>query len=291
MGQHSCYLRQPGLLLRMVSTIRDRMAPWLPIPYKLPWGSLMLLFNSESCDAILGGYYNEQDELNLLCYLLKPRMVFFDLGASHGIYSIVASRAVGREGRVYAFEPVPSEFRRLKANCAFNLAWNIRAERLAVSNTEGTTLMYAVAPNKGSYSSMRRPASDVRVPMKKIQVRTTTLDAYIDQNDISQIDVLKVDVEGAEMDVIRGGMSIWKAKQRPIVFCEVNDRRTEPWGYRGRDLLQFFAELEYLFFKPSSKGLVSHEIQEQYSFTNIVIVPEEKLPSVAPLGDQSVITV
>lgn len=278
------YLKQPSGLMRMIDKMRNRLAPWLPLPYRLPWGGWILLFKNEFADAILGGFYNEQDELNLLCCLLKPGMVFFDLGANQGIYSIVASRLVGKDGQVYAFEPVPSEYWKLRANCVFNLARNIHVERVAVSGTVGTDFIYAVVPAKGSYSSMRPPADDVKLPVKKIEILTTTLDDYIVQHQIHHIDVLKMDVEGGERDVLAGGQSVFSSIGiRPIVQCEFSDRRSAPWGYTARELAEQLIAYEYVLFEPIYSGIKFHALQDRYDYKDLVAIPKEKVGIVESL--------
>ena len=271
-------LNPPRQIIRKLYTFRNRFLPRLPIPYKLPWGGWLLLRCDTLCDSIFLGTYEEQAQLNILTELLHPGMVFFDIGANLGIYSIVATHLVGKQGRVYAFEPVPSEFRKLKANIRANLATNIVAENLAVGHFTGTTHIYACEPWRGSRSSQVYPAVGPTVKVQHLEVSITSLDAYVHRNQVHRIDMLKMDVEGAERDVLEGGKSLFSTKFRPIVQAEVTDRRTEPWGYRAREIIDALIGYDYEWFEPlpGGHGLRSHAIREYYDKADLLAVPTEK---------------
>ena len=275
-------LRPPGGVRRSIYEIRNKYFPLLSIPYKLPWGGWLLLGQDEFSQTIFWGTHQEQDELNVVTNLLRPGMVFFDLGANQGLYSISAGHKVRKEGRVYAFEPVPSEYRKLQANIRLNLATNIIAEHLAIGRYDDTTQMYACEPSKAMYSSLVRPAVSSEVKVQCISVRSISLDTYTFQNRIDQIDILKMDVEGAERDVLEGGRQVF-TQQRPIVLCEFSDRRTEPWGYRAREIADILMKYGYRWFEPISNGVRSHVVKDYYDYDDLIAVPEEKLSMIAHL--------
>lgn len=253
------------------------LLPRVPFPYKLPWGGWLLLPCDTLSNSIFLGTYAEQPQLSLLAELLRPDMVFFDIGANQGIYSIVAAHIVGKHGQVYAFEPAPSEYSKLKTNIRANLATNIIAEKVAVGRFTGTTEMYACEPWRGSRSSLIYPVVNPGVKVRRIEVDITTLDAYVDKRQISKIDILKIDVEGAERDVLEGSQVLLSSGSRPVIQCEVTDRRTEPWGYHAREIIDFLIGYGYKWFEPLPDGLRSHAIQEYYHSANLLAVPGEKL--------------
>ena len=243
----------------------------------------MLLRNCEVGRAIIYGLYNEQNEINTMQSILQPRMQVFDLGANQGLFTIVAALSVGPEGKVYAFEPVPSQYRYLTINCQLNRFRNVVLEQMAVSNKIGVTQFFEVAAEQACYSSMRRPAHDIKAAVKETTVRTTDLCSYIRENRIATIDFIKIDIEGGERDVIESASPILVSSSAPIILMEINDLRTSSWGYGAAGILKRFQEWNYFLFKPTDSGLVPHEIQKTYPFNNILLVPKNRMSLVRGL--------
>ena len=233
----------------------------------------MLLKNCEFGRSLIYGLYNEQDEINTMQIILGPGMRVFDIGANQGIFTIIASRRVGPLGRVYAFEPVPSQYQMLKLNCRLNGLKNVVTESLAVSDRVGTAEFFEVGQDQANYSSLKPPASDVKTPFYQTIVKTVDLLFYMSEKGIDCVDFIKIDVEGGERDVIAGGESLWRSESAPIVLMEINDLRTERWGYRATEILRYFEKLGYRAFKPTKGGVTLHKIQDYYSFTNLLLVP------------------
>jgi len=117
--------------------------------------------------------------------------VVLDVGANIGAFSLAASR---RAAVVYALEPVRNNFEMLRRNIELNKASNIVAERLAMAGENGECEM-SVA---GVFSSMHFQAANAEVE----KVRTVTLESFLDERGISQLDYLKMDCEGAEWDIV-----------------------------------------------------------------------------------------
>lgn len=241
----------------------------------------MLLHRDEIGNSIFYGTNQEQDELGFVAKYLQPRMVFFDLGANQGLYSILASHKVGCKGYVYAFEPARSEYSKLRQNVWFNLAWNITTEQIAVGSFDGTAQMFACESRKGSYSSLVYPAVDTSIKVTEITVPIVSLDSYIIRHKIGRIDYLKMDVEGAERDVLEGGKWVFSTGPRPIVQCEFSDRRTGPWGYQAREIADMLVNNSYAWFEPVPGGLREHKIKDHYDYDDLVAVPQEKLDMVS----------
>jgi FkbM family methyltransferase len=122
-------------------------------------------------------------------------MTVMDVGANWGLYSLLISRAVGPSGKVYAFEPVPEIFARLKEHIALNNATNVIPVPIALSDEKGTAKMSV----KGGGSSLFRRVSD-----EFVEVQVERLDDFVEREKIERVDAIKIDVEGAELKVIRG---------------------------------------------------------------------------------------
>src|SRR5262249_5859979 len=147
-----------------------------------------------------------------------------DIGAHQGLYSLLASRRVGPAGRVFFFEPSPRERRALRLNLTINFAGHGSVQALALGSQEGTADPFVVQGSQTGCNSLRPP--EVRSSTKPIPVRVTTLDQWILQKRLSSVDFIKLDVEGAERDVLKGARTSLQKKLRPVFLVEVQDVRT-----------------------------------------------------------------
>jgi FkbM family methyltransferase len=134
---------------------------------------------------------------------LPPGGTFVDVGANWGYFTLVAAHAVGPAGRVVALEPDPRMHAELAANLARNGIRNVTALAVAASHQAGEATLagYAEADrNRGVSSLVAAPAGDA----PSFAVRTAPLDDLLDEQGIESVDLVKVDVEGAEELVVRG---------------------------------------------------------------------------------------
>ena len=101
------------------------------------------------------------------------------------------------------------------------------------------------------------------------------MDQYCKANAIDTIDFIKLDAEGAELEILEGMTDILARPQRPLILCEVDDVRTQPWGYRSERILDYLKERHYEWFGLRSDGTpVSLERKECY---NLLAVPVERI--------------
>jgi FkbM family methyltransferase len=221
-------------------------------------------------------YWGEDvGELRFLWKYLQPGMTFLDLGAFHGIYSIIAAIRLGDDGRVVAFEPSPRDRRRLKLHLRYNRVSSVIAEPFAVAAGEGKASLVTVVHGFTNMNSLRPPAIDH--PLKKVEVQTISLDEYVNRNKIDRVDLMKVDAEGGEIEIFKGAHSLLTSL-RPLVICEVLDKVTRPWGYRARDIVERLRAYDYGWFDIFSNGdVVPHRPRNEYpDVKNYLAVPREK---------------
>lgn len=149
----------------------------------------------------------------------RPRQIVFDIGAQQGTFTSLAARAVGAQGKVVCVEPEPTNFARLSRNLAFNSLSNVVPIQAALSDQLGQALLYRHSFNTGGHSLLRTSESDrvTRVPLM-------TLDDLCAQL-VLEPDLIKIDVEGSSLAVLRGGRGILKRK-RPLLVLE-RDRATD----------------------------------------------------------------
>ncbi len=153
---------------------------------------------------LLGDGIWEPSETAAFAAHARAGMCVFDVGANVGYYTLLAARAVGPTGRVYAFEPEPRNFGLLVRNVAENGFGNVRAIPAAVSNRDGVERLHLDEANFGAHSF---EAGSVRTPAgRSLEVDTVALDGFVDEARGFGAGVLvKVDVQGAEALVVEGG--------------------------------------------------------------------------------------
>jgi FkbM family methyltransferase len=151
--------------------------------------------------------------------LLRPGDTVVDAGANIGAFSVLAARLIGADGRLIAIEMTPGTAARLRANLARN---DVAAEvvEAALAATSGQTVTAAIDPTKGGQATLAL-AHTLDRP-QTFSVVTRTLDELT--ADLGRIDLLKLDIEGAELDALRGASQMLK-RTRAIIFEELDDLR------------------------------------------------------------------
>jgi FkbM family methyltransferase len=152
----------------------------------------------------LGVY--ETETANWLKFHMKEDTVFFDLGANAGYFTLLGGRQVG-SGSVIAFEPVPSNVSVIEANIRANNLTNCVVEGVAISDFGGEAQFSLERNNANSHLSELQVSHMRSSCAEKIDVKTMTLDAFVSQAHVKP-DLIKIDVEGAEMKVLRGAEGI-----------------------------------------------------------------------------------
>ena len=143
--------------------------------------------------------------------LLQPGQVVYDIGASSGFYTLIAARAIGPAGVVVAFEPLPSSAVDLRKNIVLNGLENVIVLELAIGDSPGR----AVLVEAGLQAAVAVAAAGVAVDV-------VTLDDLVAGERVPPPDLIKMDVEGAELAVLRGATRTLHA-HRPVLLVEVHD--------------------------------------------------------------------
>jgi len=154
------------------------------------------------CPSIGVTGYHELHITELFRKLMRKGMVIIDLGANIGWYSLLAAAVLGDHGIIIAYEPEPNNFALLSKSIEINNFRSIRAFQCCVSNIDGYRTLHLASENLGGHSIVRQMGeSDIDVP-------SITLDTALRKMNIDHVDLLKMDVEGAEPDVIIGAREI-----------------------------------------------------------------------------------
>lgn len=181
--------------------------------------NIILEKNSFLSKLILNDF--EYEERYLLNYLLQPNGHFFDIGANIGLYSILASEKI-KNGNIYAFEPDIETRYKLENNLKLNNIINYKIIQQAISNTDfHKQILYSNQNGFDVFNSLIKPISD---NYKTNQVETITLDTFIALNKINcnEIQFIKIDVEGLELEVLEGAKNLLKSNKNIIYMIEFN---------------------------------------------------------------------
>jgi FkbM family methyltransferase len=161
----------------------------------------------------------ERETLRFLFSRLGPGSIFVDVGANIGAMTVPVARQVGPNGRVLAIEASPRVFRYLEHNIAANGIANVRLKCCAASDAQTPALPFFEAPPECFGAGSVGPQSNA-LPRA---VPAVPLDCILESENISRVDVLKVDVEGFESAVFRGAARLLNGPAPPIVVFEFGD--------------------------------------------------------------------
>ena len=251
--------------------------PAIPVPVHLPFGGWWLARNDFVGAALFNGGF-ENTERSFVERFRRPGMAVLDIGAHHGFYTLLASRKVGPQGRVLAVEASPREREKLELHLRINSCTNVQVENRALAELEGDAEFYVVNGSQTGCNSLRRP--DVSEAAQAIPVRLARLDTVLRERQIEKVDFIKLDVEGAELSVLRGAPELLKNRPRPVILAEVQNIRTRPWGYEASEIIQCLAVNDYRWFRPLSGGGVEALDTTQVEYDgNFVAIPEERIVS------------
>ncbi len=202
--------------------------------------------------ALLGTY--NIYETQILKHILKKGDIFLDAGAYvDGWYSFVAAKNVGNTGKVYAIEPSKKYFSRFLSNIRLNKTKNIYPYKIAFSNRSGYVTLY----DAGLESSIIKKNIDKKVRSTNGQekVKCMTIDNFLVKEKVKKVDLIKIDVEGADMLVLQGANKLLLRKNAPDLIVEVVDQQLKDAGSSAEELLAYLNKLGYRPYQFSAYGL------------------------------------
>jgi FkbM family methyltransferase len=161
---------------------------------------------ASSLHSCVAGDYERANQ-ELFVAHLRPGDVVYDVGANVGFFTMLAARLVGPAGSVVAFEPFPPALTALRRHVALNGLQNVRVEPAAVSRQAGV----------GAFSGHEQITMGHLADQGELKVELTTLDEAVRKAGRAP-DLLKIDVEGAERDVLEGGRSMLEGHGPVVVL-------------------------------------------------------------------------
>lgn len=255
----------------------------LSVPLTLKWyhGTTVdvLLGNDNSlCLYVCGSF--EPNEFAFLDRVLKPGMVFVDVGANDGYYTLFAAQRVGPSGRVLAVEPSTRERANLERNIARNSLGNVTVIPLALGATCGTAELRLAQSAHSGHNTLGRFANDGVQAESVEQVKVCMLDALASEVDLDRIDVMKIDVEGAEASVIAGAREVL-ARTQPVIVLEISDKALRGQGSDAQRLIAALRELGYeIGVFSASTGCIELLAAGSDLSLNVVAMPRDRIPEI-----------
>jgi FkbM family methyltransferase len=199
-----------------------------------------------------------------------PGDVAIDIGANVGWYSTLLAEAVGSGGRVYSFEPTTECIRMLRASAS--LYPHLSVTQLALSDHEGEGEMHS--PHDLALASLREMSIETRAE----RCRLSTLDNFLQQVGFTAPTFVKCDVEGAEMEVLRGASKVLTADKPAMWMVEINPVTCQRFGHDPKSLVEFFFRLPDKRYKACWIGPERGEVLPlpKYidSLINAIFVPD-----------------
>ncbi len=211
---------------------------------------------------------------------IEPGWTVFDVGAYAGFFSVIFAKKVGRNGLVVSFEPTVELLEPFMKHIKLNgVDEHVKHFVMAVSDASGSADFFSMGRNTANSLNYDASAVNRRFSptgeINRISVECTTLDLFVEKTGyIPQF--IKIDVEGAELSVLRGGIQILK-RYRPIIGCEVHEYQLGKFGHKVDDLFSFMRDLNY-----------SVQILEEYGkgITHVGFLPGNPEPSVVSTEDK-----
>ena len=216
---------------------------------------------------------SEKNEQKLVRTLVKPGMTVFDVGAHLGKYTKLFSLLTGETGKVIAFEPTKESFTKLQSSVKELNLINVELINKAVYSKDCNVLFYQFPEKYSSWNSVGLPrmnnpedVSKVVEIKKKEEVEAVSLDSFCRLNNVTEIDYLKVDVEGAEIFALAGAEELLRNKKVKYLQFEISQKMLEGLNTEASYVFQYLNSLGYTCHKITDEGKIGEKVYDSDSF-------------------------
>jgi FkbM family methyltransferase len=197
-------------------------------------------------------------------------LTIIDVGANAGLVSLsLAADSEPKITVVYAIEPSRRTYAILKENCSLNPSLQVKPYRLALSDTNGTLSLTSDGGTGNHLVQSGRVHSE--------RVKAQTMESFCRTERINRVDGIKIDVEGAELLVLKGAKEVLR-RDRPVIMIEIQEEWTRRFGYKALDVFTALQEYQYCCLTPTGTPIkdgraFTKNAMKEYNF---VFVPEKK---------------
>jgi len=250
---------------------------WAPVYVDLRLGSAHTML----MESPYKGLWRELDEVKIMQRFVRAGDVALDIGANVGLHSILLSRLVGPQGKLFAFEPNAELLPSLRYTLAH--LGNVRLHPIALSNRHAESQLF-VPPDDSVASladwTVTSPIFSHDGPAHVVNCSERRLDDLVESGVIPQPDFIKCDVEGAELQVFQGALNTLNRPDAPIVLFEANECASRAFGVEVSAAKHFLSALEnasYRFLEIRPGGNLVKLAEPGSNFMNVLAIPESKL--------------
>lgn len=212
---------------------------------------------------------HEESTTALFKKAVKPGHIVVDLGANIGYFTLLAAKLIGEDGKVFSFEPEPKNFGYLKKNIELNHYKNVFAYQKAVSNNVGKTKLFICAYDSGHHTINHFEGIEAyrqgrRGETKEIEIDMVTLDNFL-ADKTGRVDIIKIDVEGAEALAIEGMEETIKKNKNIIIFLEYFPLLIKKMGSSPQQLIEsLLSDFQFNLFA------IGHDYSVSNSNTDLI---------------------
>ena len=202
-------------------------------------------------------YESEAPITALITENLHEGDVFLDVGANVGFFTVVAAQIVGPRGRVLAFEPLPGLASLLRRSVVANSLTHVDVVEAAVARSTGTASIAAMPDS--AYSHLIDGARKIDTShggWSSVPVATVSIDEYLRDHVGRTPRLIKMDIEGAEVEALAGARMTLSADPAPDVICEVGIPHLARFGHAPSEVFGMFQQLGYRAFNPETRRLM-----------------------------------
>ena len=179
----------------------------------------------------------ERNKKQTLQHYLRPGMTFIDIGVNKGFFTLIAAKTVGQAGKVLAFEPSPDNCDWIRKSIALNNYQNAYVYEMALGHEDMRVSLHLGA--KSGHHSLVTHSKNIETDTIEVQMRS--LDSILDELQINSIDIIKIDVEGAEQLVLEGAKRTLSSNPNLILLMDLH-------SHLGVDMTKVYDTLQQVGF-------------------------------------------
>jgi len=224
---------------------------------------------------LFGSY--ELPTVRFIRSMLRSGDTAIDVGAQIGYLTLAMATSSNSTIEVHSFEPESHNLERLRTNVSLNPGVNVSIIEKAASNVDGMLRLYLSHDhNSGTHSTI---PNGVNVSTNFVEIPSVTLDSYAAAKNIQRLRLIKIDVEGGELEVIKGAQKILR-ELKPIIIMELSDALQAARGFSTHEFKRLLLADEYNSFTINDWGrLVASNVEATHAMDNVVFVHSSQMES------------
>ncbi len=238
-----------------------------------------LYFDSELSRYIYLNDY-EWQERKFINAFLERGDIFVDVGANIGLYTLIGSNCVGKNGHVFAFEPTSMSYHRLLKNIELGSNGNVTALQVALSDTTHQAKLTVSLDGYDAWNSLASPSAGTHFSEEVVEC--DTWDSFAQSNGlVGNVNLMKIDVEGWEAKVLTGASECLSRDDAPVLMVEFTDENANGAGTNCKNLFLHLTSLGFKVFKYDAEfnRLIPESIRDFYGYVNLIACKDAELVS------------